>query len=261
MGKLRVWFLAGTFFMGMGLTTPVLALGGLLDPLVEPLQPITDSAGDLLSPISEPVGEVLEPLTDPVMDTLSPITDPLLEPVEDELLPVTEPLLQPTLEEPATPTTQPPAPQETGSGEDAGPVGATRPEEVAPVAQETEAEAQSPQVRADHPVSGSDQSSGPVGSSVNSGGGSTLLLAATRLLVNPDTTLPTVAPVVSSSLLAAILEWVGRIDAGSVLAAPWLALRVLLRALASAGQGLLAPVTLLIGLATLMAPRERIVGN
>lgn len=81
----------------------------------------------------------------------------------------------------------------------------------------------------------------------------TLLTTPVDALVSPDRA--------ESGSWADIFDFVGDVNVGSFLAAPWLALEVLLRALASAGEGLLAPGVMLVGLAMLMARDRRISGT
>jgi hypothetical protein len=82
------------------------------------------------------------------------------------------------------------------------------------------------------------------------------------LLPRLDGFSPLLAPVSGvESLLAAILNWVSDFELGSILAAPFVALRVLLRALASAGRGLLAPALLLSGMAVVMTWDRKSLGT
>jgi uncharacterized protein YggT (Ycf19 family) len=232
-------------------------LGELLGPVVTPLQPVTESVGTVLAPITEPVGEILDPVVDPVVEVLSPITDPLLDPVEEVVDPITDPLLDP-VEDVVDPITDPlldpveevvdplldpvedvvdpplePNPPPVGGGNPPG------------------LETNSSQSPAD--VAGA--SVGPVSSST-----ADLVSSAVSLLPPPSAGV-VLSPTLAQSLLSQILDWLSEFDVGSFLTAPFLGLQVLLRALASAGRGLLVPGAMLAVFAILMARDRRIQGT
>jgi hypothetical protein len=212
----------------------------LVDPVVEELEPVVDPVVeelepvvDLVDPVLDPVVDLVDPALDPVEEVVDPVLDPvdeIVDPVEEIVDPVEE-IVDPVEEDPgsvdpegATPVEGTPRPR-PGSEPSPIPIGSQPPVQV---------------------------SSQGVGDPAAIGGpaGAAALLPSTR----PEVVL---SPLVTGSLLAEILDWVRRIDAGSILAAPFLALRVLLRALLSAGKGLLAPAVLLAGFAFLMARDRR----
>jgi hypothetical protein len=69
------------------------------------------------------------------------------------------------------------------------------------------------------------------------------------------------SPTLAQSVLSQILDWLSEFDAGSFLTAPFLGLQVLLRALASAGKGLLIPGIMLATFGFFMARDRRIQGT
>jgi uncharacterized protein YggT (Ycf19 family) len=238
------------------------SLGELLGPVVAPLEPVAESAGDLLEPITEPTGEILEPVIDPALEVLSPVTDPLLEPVEEVVDPITDPLLDP-VEEVVDPITDP----ITDPVEDVvDPITDPVDEVVNPLRDpDPQPEGGTPPGSPDPATDGgsviSVPSLGGEGSfeSQPTSAGESIVSSAISLLP-PRSGGVVVAPSLAQSLLSQILDWLSGFDAGSFLAAPFLGLRVLLRALASAGQGLLIPGMMLVVLA-LMARDRRILGT
>ncbi len=215
--------------------------GELLGPLVEPLKPVTESVGTVLAPTTEPAGEILEPVADPVVEVLSPVTDPLLDPVEEVVNPITDPPLDPveevddpildTVEDVIDPPIEP-NPPPIGGG--------------TPPGSETN----------------SSQLVGVAGSLVESSPSlrSDLVSSAVSLLP-PSSAGVVLSPTLTQSLLSQILDWLSGLDAGSLLSAPFLGLQVLLRALVSAGRGLLVPAVMLVALAIFMARDRRIQGT
>jgi uncharacterized protein YggT (Ycf19 family) len=254
-----------------------LSLGELFGPVIEPLKPVTEAAGALLEPITEPTGQLLDPLIGPVVDLLEPVTDPLLEPVEELLAPVTDPLLEP-VEEVLDPITDPLLdPVEEVLDPITDPLLDPVEEVVDPITDPVD-EVVDPLINPDpQPEGGTPpglSDSATVGGSVISvpslgGEGSfesqptsaavSFVSSAISLLPPPSSGV-VVPPSLAQSLLSQILDWLSGFDAGSFLAAPFLGLRVLLRALASAGQGLLIPGMMLVVLAV-MARDRRILGT
>jgi hypothetical protein len=244
-------------------------LGELLGPVVAPLEPVTESVGDLLAPVTEPVGEILEPVTGPVLEVLAPVTDPLLEPVDDLLAPVTDPLLDPIeevtdpveevtdpildpveevldpiidpVEEMIDPPLEPNLPPVVGGNPPGAP--------AIPSFGTPDAGASEP------PVGVAGALVGPIPSSA-----ADLVSSAVSLLPPPSAGV-VLSPALAQSVLSQILEWLSEIDAGSFLTAPFLGLQVLLRALASAGRGLLVPGVMLAIFAFMMARDRRIRGT
>jgi hypothetical protein len=248
-------------------------LGELLGPVVAPLKPVTESVGDLLAPVTEPVGEllapvtepvgeILEPVTSPVLEILAPVTDPLLDPVDDILAPITDPLLDPIEEvtdpvvevtdpitdpilDPVEDVIDPPLeldPLPVGGGNLPG--GA-----AIPLLGTSDIGTSEP------PVGVAGSLVGPVPSSA-----AALVSSAVSLLPPPSAGV-VLSPTLAQSLLSQILDWLGEVDAISLLTAPFLGLQVLLRALASAGRGLFAPGVMLAIFALLMARDRRIQGT
>ncbi|MEX0700017.1 MAG: hypothetical protein WD354_09825 [Acidimicrobiia bacterium] len=251
-----------------------LSLGGLLDPVLEPLEPVTEAAGDLLAPITEPTGQLVDPLVGPVVELLEPVTDPLLEPVEDLLAPVTDPLLEP-VEEALAPVTDPLLePVEEALAPVTDPLLGPVEEVVDPITDpvdgvvdplinpDPQPEGGNPPGSSDPAIDGGSVISVPSLGSFESQPTSAAVsfVSSAISLLPPRSGGVVVSPSVAQSLLSQILDWLSGFDAGSFLAAPFLGLRVLLRALASAGQGLLIPGMMLVVLA-LMARDRRILGT
>lgn len=246
----RVWRLGAVLSLLLLLLLPVPAfgLGGLLGPLVEPLEPVAD--GELLEPVTQPVVELVAPVTEPVVEILSPVTEPL-DPITDPLLgndatePITDPIIGPII----------------------GPVTDPDPQPTTTTAPPNRTESAPPPSggRSTDGLPATSPSDDRVEVLESSTGQETIARAPAALLLTPSlaSQLPNLAVAESagSSLLGQILDWVGGFDAASFLAAPLLALEVLLRALASAGRGLLAPALVLGGLAVLMARDRRKVGT
>jgi hypothetical protein len=210
------------------------------------LEPITEPAGEILDPVVDPVLEALSPITDPLLDPLEevtdPITDPLLDPVEEVTDPITDPLLDPVeevtdpildpLEEVIDPPSEP-NPPPVGGGNLPG--------------SETNS--------AQQPVSVAGASVEPIPSSRSD------LVSSAVSLLSPPSAQVAVSPTLAQSVLSQILDWLSKFDAGSFLTAPFLGLQVLLRALASAGQGLLIPGIMLATFGFFMARDRRIQGT
>jgi hypothetical protein len=221
-----------------------------LEPVVDELEPVVEPVVDLVDPVLDPVEEVVDPVLDPVEEVVDPVLDPVEEVVDPVLDPVDEvvdPVLDP-VEEIVDPVGEvvDPHPGVVDPGDDRG-----NPVEEAPSPSPGSAPAP---VGAVVTTGVSDQ--GAAGSPATGG----LAGTAAALLPSPQPEV-VLSPLVAGSLLADILDWVGRFDVGSILAAPFLALRVLLRALLSAGKGLLAPAVLLAGFAYLMARDRRLSGT
>ena len=256
------------------------SVGDLLTPITEPvgdlLAPITEPVGDLLAPITEPVGEILEPVTDPLLEVLAPVTDPLLEPIEDVLAPVTDPLLEPIevidpitnpVEEVTAPITDPIL----------DPVEEVLDPSIDPVEDviDPPLEPNLPPVGGGNipggpaiPLFGtsvtgvSEPSVGVAGSLVGSVPSSTAELVSSAVsLLPPPSTGVLLTPSLPESVLSQILDWLSDVNFGSFFTAPFLGLQVLLRALASAGRGLLVPGVMLAMFAFLMARDRRIRGT
>jgi uncharacterized protein YggT (Ycf19 family) len=239
-----------------------LSLGELLGPVIDPLKPVTEAAGDLLEPITEPTGQLLDPLVGPVVDLLEPVTDPLLEPVEESLAPVTDPVLEP-VEEALAPVTDPLlGPVEEIVDPITDPVN----EVVDPLINpDPQPEGGTPPGLSDPAIDGgsvvSVPSLGGAGSFESQPTSAAVSFVSSAIsLLPPPSAGVVVPPSLAQSLLSQILDWLSGFDAGSFLAAPFLGLRVLLRALASAGQGLLIPGMMLVVLAV-MARDRRILGT
>ena len=226
--------------------SPSYSLGELLQPVVAPLEPVTESVGDLLAPITEPTGEILEPVVDPAVEVLSPVTDPLLDPVEEVVDPITDPILDP-VEEVVDPITDPildPVeevvdPPGGGGSPPGGPSAGNGTSDAA---------GPTPSVGVAGSLTGLPPS--PAAS----------LVSSTISLLQPRPPV-VLSPSLSQSLLSQILDWLSEVNAGSFLAAPFLGLQVLFRALASAGKGLLVPGVMLAALALVMARDRRIQGT
>jgi hypothetical protein len=213
-------------------------LGPIGDPLVDG---VTDTLDSVLGtdPITSPVEALLESTIGVVDDTVDEVvnaaTDPIPPTPVDPLLPTTTILSLPTTTLPALTTTTsivitiPTVPvNEPRPGPLPEPLSATFPATISTVVASVSAEA----------------ALGP----------------SQALLISPvDALAPT--DEAQNGWWADILDFVGEINIGSFLAAPWLALEVLLRALASAGKGLLAPGMMLVALAMLMARDRRISGT
>jgi len=259
--------------------SPSYSLGELLQPVVAPLEPVTESVGDLLAPITEPTGEILEPVVDPAVEVLSPVTDPLLDPVEEVVDPITDPILDPA-EEVVDPITDPildPAEEVVDPITD--PILDPVEEVVDPITDPVE-DVIDPLVKSDPPPAGggsppggpsagngTSDASGPTPSVGVAGSLTGLppspaasLVSSTISLLQPRPPV-VLSPSLSQSLLSQILDWLSEVNAGSFLAAPFLGLQVLFRALASAGKGLLVPGVMLAALALVMARDRRIQGT
>ena len=274
--------------------SPSYSLGELLQPVVAPLEPVTESVGDLLAPITEPTGEILEPVVDPAVEVLSPVTDPLLDPVEEVVDPITDPILDPA-EEVVDPITDPiPDPAEEVVDPITDPIldpveevvdPITDPildpveEVVDPITDPVE-DVIDPLVKSDPPPAGGGSPPGgpSAGNGTSDAAGPTpsvgvagsltglppspaaSLVSSTISLLQPRPPV-VLSPSLSQSLLSQILDWLSEVNAGSFLAAPFLGLQVLFRALASAGKGLLVPGVMLAALALVMARDRRIQGT
>ena len=231
-------------------------LGELLGPVLAPLEPVTESVGSVLAPITEPVGETLDPVTDPALELLSPVTDPLLDPAEEMVDPITDPLLDPA-EEVVDPITNPLL----------DPVD----EVVDPILDPVEdvidppSEPNPPPAGAGNPPVSETNSSQRVGVAGSLAGPVTStaadLVSSAVSLLPPPSDRVVLSPSLAQNVLSQILDWLSEVDAGSFLTAPFLGLQVLLRALASAGQGLFAPGLMLAVFAFSMARDRRIRGT
>jgi hypothetical protein len=220
-------------------------LGELLGPVVAPLEPVTESVDELVAPITEPVGEIpeqvadpVEEVTDPIRDHIDDVTDPdpIVDPVEEVLDPIIDPVedvIDPPLEpnpppvdggNPGSPALSPPGTSATNASQ--------------------------PSVA----VSGSLVEALPSSSAVS-------LVSSAVSLIPPASAGEVLAQALAQSFLSQILDWLGEADAGSFLTAPFLGLQVLLRALVSAGKGLLVPGVMLVAFAFLMARDRRIQGT
>ena len=232
--------------LGPVIPEPVEEVLALADPVVE----LVDEVVALTDPVVESVEEV-PALTDPVVESveesLAPGTDPVLEPVEEVLAPGTDPVLDP-VEEVLAPKTDP-------VDEVVGPL-------VEPHLDDEDGLTNSvPSLDQDVdvlPVVGGPFVDGEPESQPAAAAPS--IASVATALFPPPSTGAVLPQSLAKSLLSQILDWLSGFDAGSFLAAPFLGLRVLLRALASAGQGLLIPGMMLVVLA-LMARDRRILGT
>ena len=223
-----------------------LSLGELLGPVIpEPVEEVLA----LADPVVELVDEVVA-LTDPVVESVEEVpalTDPVVESVEESLAPGTDPVLDP-VEEVLAPKTDP-------VDEVVGPL-------VEPHLDDEDGLTNSvPSLDQDVdvlPVVGGPFVDGEPESQPAAAAPS--IASVATALFPPPSTGAVLPQSLAKSLLSQILDWLSGFDAGSFLAAPFLGLRVLLRALASAGQGLLIPGMMLVVLA-LMARDRRILGT
>jgi hypothetical protein len=222
-------------------------LGELLGPVVASLEPVTEPAGEILEPVTdpllEPVDDLLAPVTDPLLDPIEEVTDPveevtdpILDPVEEVLDPIIDPV-----EEMIDPPLEPNLPPVGGGNPPGAP--------AIPSFGTPDAGASEP------PVGVAGALVGPIPSSA-----ADLVSSAVSLLPPPSAGV-VLSPALAQSVLSQILEWLSEIDAGSFLTAPFLGLQVLLRALASAGRGLLVPGVMLAIFAFMMARDRRIRGT
>ncbi len=196
-------------------------------------------------------------------DLLGPILGPIVDPIEDDPLPkVAGALLEPVIS-----TVDQTADTVTGLGSDpvvttTVPVTTTlpvRPESTVPVRPDPTL----PAVTTTIPLpttTAAPRPTPPVTPARDLGSTSSLLD------LHPEFQTPAVAgfvaqPQPESSHLSRILDFVGGMTLVSFLAAPLLALEVLLRALASAGEGLLAPFAMLVLLAVALRRDHRISGT
>lgn len=229
-------------------------LGELLGPVVASLKPVTESAGDLLAPTTEPVSEILEPVTDPLLepvdDLLAPVTDPLLDPIEEVTDPITDPVeevVDPILD----PVEEVTDPIEEVTDPIADPVEEVTDPITDPILDPVEDVGTSETNSSQPPVGVAGSLVGPIPSS-------TAVLVS---LLPPPSAGVVLSPMLAHSVLSQILDWLSEFDVGSFLMAPFLGLQVLLRALASAGRGLLVPGVMLATFAFLMARDRRILGT
>lgn len=215
-------------------------LGPIVDPLVDE---ITDTLDSVLGtdPIISPVEELLEStigtVDDVVDDVVNPATDPVPPTPIDPVLTTTTLIdittttrfLPTTTTSLVVTTTTPPVIQLPRP---------VLPPEPSPVLPPTS------------PVIPTAVLSSPA---VVPDPAPALLIAPDEVLLVPDQA--------QGGSWADIFNFVGEVNLGSILAAPLLALEVLLRALASAGEGLLAPGVMLVVLAIVMARDRRILGT
>lgn len=214
---------------------PVLAglLGPILGPIVDPIEndPLAKVAGALLEPVISTVDQTADTVTglgsDPVVTTTVPVTTTFpvkLEPTVPVRPDPTLPAVTTTTPLPTTTAAPRPTPHVTPARDFGSPLG-----EVALVVFSVTA-------------------------------------TSSLLDLHPEFQTPAVAgfvaqPQPESSHLSRILDFVGGMKLVSFLAAPLLALEVLLRALASAGEGLLAPFAMLVLLAVALRRDHRISGT
>lgn len=227
----------------------------LLGPVAAPLQPVIESVGDLLAPITEPVDETLEPVLEPVVplpdsllepvdDLLAPLTDPITDPILDPVEEVVDPIIDPVEEvvDPVEDVIDPPSEPSLLPADDGNHLGSP----VLPPPSPTEGDSSRP------PAGVVGSRGEPVASSAAS-----FVSSAVSLLPPPSAGLVLAPTTLPQSLLTHILDWLSEADAGSLLKAPFFGLQVLLRALASAGSGLLVPGLLLVTFAFLMGRDRR----
>jgi hypothetical protein len=216
----------------------------LLGPIIDPIDDLTDSLGSM-SDEDDPLPLVANELLEPVISAVDQTTDTVTGLISDTKPPVTTPV-------PVT-TTLPIKPEPTVPG---------RPDPTLP----------SPTTTVPIPTTTAlprpTPTTTPVRDLVDSRGiVAPVVQAETAFSAVPDLPAPAdeerVAPPqqTETSYLAGILDFVRRMDLASFLAAPLLALEVLLRALASAGEGLLAPVALLVLLAAALRRDHRFSGT
>ena len=247
-------------------TSHTYGLGELLGPVVAPLQPVTESVGEILEPVTGPVMEVFAPVTDPLLepvdDLLAPVTDPLLDPieevtdpitdpVEEATDPITDPILDPVEEvldpiiKPVEHVIDPPLEPNLPPVGDGNPPGGP----AIPPVDTSDPGASEP------PVGVAGSLAGPIPSSTAD------LVSSAVSLLPPPAARVVLSPTLAQSVLSQILDWLSEFDAGSFLMAPFLGLQVLLRALTSAGRGLLVPGFMLAVFGFLMARDRRIQGT
>jgi len=269
-------------------TSHTYGLGELLGPVVAPLQPVTESVGEILEPVTGPVMEVFAPVTDPLLepvdDLLAPVTDPLLDPIEEVTDPITDPVEEVTdpitdpVEEVTDPITDP---VEEATDPITDPILDPVEEVLDPIIKPVEhvidpplepnlppvGDGNPPGGPAIPPVDTSDPgaSEPPVGVAGSLAGpipSSTADLVSSAVsLLPPPAARVVLSPTLAQSVLSQILDWLSEFDAGSFLMAPFLGLQVLLRALTSAGRGLLVPGFMLAVFGFLMARDRRIQGT
>lgn len=216
--------LPGSLDDGLGLPDePVESLDlGPLDEVTSPVDEGLSSTMSIVEPLIEPVIEPIEEIVEPVVD---PLIDEVLEPVVE--VPVDP---DPLPDEGGDPL-PPPQPPEDAVGADPDP-GASTVLPTDPAAPE--------------PTPGFEPAAAPGAARLGVGSGDERLLP---LLEAARFRSPVVLPVEPGSTLEGILAWLSSGPAiVRVLAAPMELLWVLIRALISAGSGLVAPFSLLVAL-------------
>jgi hypothetical protein len=244
---------AGLGDLGDGLLDPVEELpliGGIVEPVVEVVEPVEEVVEPVLAPVVDPVVEVLDPVVEEVVDPVVEVVDPVVE-VVDPVVEVVDPVVEvvdPVVEvvDPVVEVVDPP-----GSIVDHV---ADEPSVIEEGVSSIESVAASGPSLAGHV----DQ----ILSDVDDHGSLGLAQTLQAALASTRGTLPTVAGrLVDSSgaaWLMGLTDWLHRTAnyLMDVLSIPLRLLEILVRALLTAGSGLVAPASLALAF-TIYAVRDR----